>query len=165
MKSTSTLLLTACVLSLSVAEVANAGVTVTFTHPEKYADMPFAQRDKQEVMDALKLHFDKLGAALPAGQDLKVDVLDIDLAGRIEPASRTSQDLRILRGGADWPVIALRYSLESQGKMFKSGEDRLSDTTYLFGHNQYASGENLRYEKRMLDRWFKKTLVAGKAGG
>lgn len=157
MKTTSTLML-ACALSASLAGMANAGVTVTFSQPEKYADMPFGQRDKQDVMDALKRHLDKLGAALPAGQDLKVDVLDIDLAGRIEPASRNSQDLRILRGGADWPVIALRYSLESQGKVIKSGEDRVSDTTYLFGHNQYASGENLRYEKRMLDRWFKKTL-------
>ncbi len=165
MKSTTTLLMAATALLASIAGPAHAGVTVTFTHPEKYADMPFSPRDKQEVMDALKLHFDKLGTSLPAGQDLKVEILDIDLAGRIEPQARASQDLRILRGGADWPMIALRYSLESQGKVLKSGEDRLADTNYLLGHNQYASGENLRYEKRMLDHWFKKTLGAAKSGG
>ena len=33
------------------------------------------------VMEDLKKHFDKLGASLTAGQDLKIDVLDIDLAG------------------------------------------------------------------------------------
>ncbi|MBL0123893.1 MAG: DUF3016 domain-containing protein [Betaproteobacteria bacterium] len=173
MKSTSILSLLPSLpllpLSLAVAlallGTANASVTVTFIQPDKYADMPFNSRDKENVMADLQKHFDTLGATLPAGQDLKVDVLDIDLAGRIEPSTRLTQDLRILRGSADWPIITLRYSLESQGKVLKSGEERIADMSYLQGYNRYSSGESLRYEKQMIDRWFKKTLVAPKQGG
>lgn len=141
-----------------------ASVTVNFSGSDKYADMPFNSQDRESVMADLRRHFEKLGATLPAGQDLKLDVLDIDLAGRIEPATRSMQDIRILRGRADWPVITLRYSLESQGKVLKSGEERIADMSYMQSFNQYNSGESLRYEKQMLDRWFKKTLVATKAG-
>lgn len=146
--------------SAVLASAANATVSVAFTDPENFADMPFAKSDKQEVMTALQKHFDKLGETLPAGHDLKIEVLDIDLAGRIEPSLRATQDLRILRGSADWPVITLRYSVESQGKVLKSGQERIADMTYLVGYNRYYTGENLRHEKQMLDRWFKKVLVA-----
>ncbi|MEO8101135.1 MAG: DUF3016 domain-containing protein [Betaproteobacteria bacterium] len=145
-----------------VGGVANAAVAVTFTQPEKYADMPFGSYDKERVLEDLHKHFDKLGATLPAGQDLKIEVLDIDLAGRIEPSARASRDLRVMRGSADWPAITLRYSLESQGKVLKNGEERIADMAYLSGYNHYNSGENLRYEKQMLDRWFRKTLSPAK---
>ena len=161
MKSTSILFMAACALSTTIA---NAGVTVTFTLPDNYTDMPFDSYDKDRVMKDLQQHFGKLAATLPAGQELKVDVLDIDLAGRIEPRARTAHDLRILRGTTDWPAITLRYTLELQGKVLKTGEDRLTDMAYLMGFNHYNSGESLRYEKRMLDQWFKKTLVAAKSG-
>jgi hypothetical protein len=165
MKSTSFLSATSfAALALFIGN-ANAGVTVTFTEPEKFADMPFNSRDKETVMADLHKHFDTLGATLPAGQDLKVEILDIDLAGRIEPFARATQDLRILRGSADWPIITLRYRLESQGQVLKSGEERIADMSYLQGYNHYNSGESLRYEKQMIDRWFKKTLLAPKAGG
>ena len=161
MKSTSILFMAACALSTTLA---NAGATVTFTLPDNYTDMPFGSYDKEQVMKDLQQHFGKLAAALPAGQELKVDVLDIDLAGRIEQRAHTAHDLRILRGTTDWPAITLRYSVESQGKVVKSGEQRITDMTYLQGFNHYNSGEPLRYEKRMLDQWFKKTLVAAKGG-
>ena len=141
------------------AESAGAAATVTFTKPEGYVDMPFAPWDKERVMNDLRQHFDKLGAQLPQGQELKVEVLDIDLAGQIEPRSRGTHDIRVLRGGADWPMIQLRYSIESQGKVLKSGEKRVADMNYLQNHiNKYAANEPLRYEKRMLDDWFKAVL-------
>jgi hypothetical protein len=138
---------------------AGAAVTVTFTQPENYVDMPFAPWEKDVVMKDLRGHFDKLGAKLPQGQDLKVEVLDIDLAGQIEPRSRGTHDLRILRGRADWPMIQLRYSIESQGKVVKSGEARVNDMNYLQNQiSRYSANEPLRYEKRMLDDWFKTVL-------
>lgn len=162
MKSASSVYL--ILVSALLAGSASAAVMVTFTHPENYADMPFATYDKEQVMRDLQKHFDKLGATLPTGQDLKVEVLDIDLAGRIEPGVHATRDLRIMRGRADWPVITLRYSLETQGKVLKSGKERIADMNYLLGYNHYAAGENLRYEKQMLDRWFEKTLIAAKGG-
>ena len=144
---------------------ARAGVTVTFTEPDKYTDMPYGQYEKQRVMEAMQKHFVKLGAGLPAGQDLKVEILDIDLAGRIEPFARATGDLRILRGKADWPAVTLRFDLQSQGKTLKTGEERITDMSYLSGYNHYTSGEFLRYEKQMLDRWFKKSVSDTKIGG
>lgn len=139
--------------------VAHADVTVKFTQPENYTDMPFSQDGKDRVMNDLKRHFDKLGAKLPAGQDLKVEVLDIDLAGRLEMTARASTDFRILRGTSDWPMIKLRYSVESKGQVLKSGEERVADMSYLQQINSYTANESLRYEKLMLDRWFKNNVV------
>ena len=141
------------------AAQAGAAVTVTFTKPEAYVDMPFPSWEKEQVMKHFREHFDKLGKQLPAGQDLKIEVLDIDLAGQIEPRSRGTHDIRILRGGADWPTMQLRYSLESQGKVLKSGDARINDMNYLQNHiSKYSSNEPLKYEKRMLDEWFKTIL-------
>jgi len=165
MKTTSFIYATLAAAGAMMTADAMASVTVTFTEPEKYADMPFSYFDKQRIMDDLQRHFDKLGASLPAGQDLKIEILDIDLAGRIDQTARAPLDLRILRGGADWPTITLRYKLESQGKVLKFGEERIADMAYLEGTNHYNTGESLRYEKQMLDRWFKKTLLPAKTGG
>ncbi len=155
--------LLAAILALMSART-GATVVVTFTDPDKYADMPYSVYDKERVMLNLREHFDRLGATLPAGQDLNVEILDIDLAGRMELNLRTPHDLRVLRGAADWPTITLRYALVYQGKTLKSGQERIADMAYLQGYNHYSSGEMLRYEKQMLDRWFRKTLVPPKAG-
>lgn len=153
----SMLVATAAVMAQG-AMTANAAVIVTFTQPEAYADMPFAPSDKDRVMKDLQRHFDKLGTQLPQGQDLRVEVLDIDLAGRIEPQLRFGHDIRVLKGRADWPAIQLRYSIESQGKVLRGGEARVDDKSYLDHLNRYSANEPLRYEKRMLDEWFKTVL-------
>lgn len=163
MRTTSqTTALLAAALMLAAAS-AGAAVKVAFVEPEKYADVAFDTHDKQRIMNELQRHFEKLGATLPAGQDLKIDVLDIDLAGRIEPSARASRELRILRGRADWPIISLRYELQSEGRTLKSGEERIADMSYMQGFNHYSASESLRYEKQMLDRWFDKTFSPPKA--
>ncbi len=141
---------------------ASAVVTVTFTQPDGYVDMPFASWDREQVMKDLRTHFEKLGTQLPTGQDLKVEVLDIDLAGQMEPMARAGREIRVLKGRADWPAMQLRYSVEAQGKVLKGGEARVTDMAYL-NHtysNRYASNEPLKYEKVMLDDWFKKVMKA-----
>ena len=149
------LLAASAILSLAAIHV-NAAVTVNFTKPDAYIDIGFSSWEKDKVMKDLSEHFHKLGAQLPQGQDLKIEVLDIDLAGRIEPRFSTiGYDIRVLRGGVDWPMIQLRYSIESAGKVVKSGEARVADMSYLHNFNRYNAGEPLRYEKRMLDNWFK----------
>lgn len=146
-----------CLLS---AGSASAGVTVTFSHPENYVDMPFSPTDREQVLKDLTEHFGKLAASLPPGQDLKIEILDLDLAGRLRPNFRGSgQDIRIMRGGADWPHLHLRYTLESGGQVLASGEEHLSNMNYLDRINRYASGDTLRYEKQMIDDWFKQKIV------
>ena len=59
----------------------------------------------------------------------------------------------MLRGKADWPRMHLRYRLESNGQVIRSGEDDLADMGYLNGINRYDQGDNLRYEKKMIVDW------------
>lgn len=141
-------------LVLLSAGGASAAVTAAFSHPENFREMPFAQYDRDQVLKELSDHFARLGKDLPPGQDLRVEVLDLGLAGHIRPNFRGQQDIRILRGGADWPTMVVRYTLESNGKVIASGEDRLSDMSYLDRINRYSDGDTLRYEKRMIDDWF-----------
>jgi hypothetical protein len=148
-------------LILLSAGSACAGVSVTFVHPESYADMPFATQDREQVLKDLSEFFDKLAAGLPAGQDLKIEVLDLDLAGRLRPNYRGgNQDIRIMRGGADWPRMHLRYTLSAGGRVLRSGDEKLSDMNYLdHPRNARDSGDALHYEKQMIDDWFKKTIT------
>jgi Protein of unknown function (DUF3016) len=141
-----------------LASTAGATVTVSFNKPENFTDMPLTAYDRETTLKSLQQHFEKLGSWLPAGQDFKVEVIDVDLAGRIKPSVRAPMDLRVLTGGADWPSIKLRYSIEANGAVVKSGEAVVSDMNYLYHANRYFDGEALRYEKQMLDDWFKRNI-------
>jgi hypothetical protein len=150
-------------LFLLSAGGAAAAVTVSFYQPEHYDDLPFATWEREDVLKDLSAHFDKLGKGLPAGQDLKVEVLDLKMAGRMRPRFG-GQEIRVLTGRADWPRMHLRYSIESGGKVISSGESQLSDMTYMDRISRYSDGDRLRYEKHMIDDWFKKTIVAKQPG-
>jgi hypothetical protein len=151
-------------LFLATAGAAVAAVTVTYAHPEHYADLPFPARDREQVLKSLAEHFNQLGQALPPGENLKVEVLDLNLAGELRPSVRSGQDIRILHGGADWPQMRLRYAVESGGKVISSGEDQLDNMMYLNRVNRYSDGDSLRYEKQMIDDWFRKAILAHHPG-
>lgn len=149
------------IIGLAVALAAGsagAATTVTFVEPDKFADVPFSHIERERVLDDLRKHVEKLGARLPAGQDLRVEVLDVDLAGITRPTS-TRPDMRILNGGADWPRLHLRYTIEQDGQVLKSGEAKLSNPNYLMGFNRYTQ-EMYSHEKQMLEDWWRKEVVA-----
>jgi hypothetical protein len=146
-------------LFLLSAGGAAAAVTVNFVEPEHYGEMPFATWERDDVLKELSAHFDRLAKRLPPGQDLKVEVLDLRLAGRMRRGG--AREIRVLTGRADGPNIELRYAIEAGGKVLASGNSRLSDMLYMDRINRYADSEPLRYEKLMLDEWFKKTIVPG----
>ena len=149
--------------AICAAGAASAAVTVTFVQPERYVDLPFAPWERDTVMKDLDQYLVKMGAKwLPAGQDLKIEVLDIDLAGNLRNARSGGQQIRVLNGGADWPMIEVRYTLESSGKTLRTGTDRLSDMNYFNSHvtDRSRFRESLFYEKRMLQDWFKAKFAA-----
>jgi hypothetical protein len=141
-----------------VAGSASAAVTVSYVQPDRFSDLPFVPWDREDTLRQFTEHFTWLGSALPPGQDLRIEVLDIDLAGRLIPSVRLGRDLRVLRGQADWPRIELRYSLEQDGQVIKRGEAQLSDMNYMNHTTRYFDSEALRYEKQMIDDWFEKTI-------
>ena len=145
-------------LALAAGSSAWAGVQVTFDNPDDYSDVPFSSRDREQVLAGLENHFTWLGKSLPPGQDLRIEITDVDLAGREDPARRGAFDVRVMTGRADWPRLRLRYTLEQHGKVIASGNAYLSDMSYLQHINRYSRSDALRYEKRMIDDWFKNTF-------
>lgn len=144
---------------LMVAGAAAAGATVTYKEPEHFSDVPFAPWERERLLKELTAHFDVLAARLPPGQTLAVEVTDLDLAGRIYPhRSHAPFDLRVLNGGADWPHMTLRYTISEGGKVLKTGEERLSNMSYLQRMNRYRN-DTLKYEKQMLDDWFTTSIA------
>jgi hypothetical protein len=144
------------------AGAASAGVTVNYVEPDKFADLPFAPWERKEVLDELASYFAELGKALPPGQDLTVEITEIDLAGREYPG-RGARDLRVLKGGADWPMMTLRYTLTANGQVLSGGDAKLADMNYMGRLNRYSDGDRLRYEKRMIEDWFNKTILQKKS--
>jgi len=140
-------------LSAALPAAAAGLVEVSWLQPERYSDAGRTDGERERTMKSLGDAFAQLGRLLPDGQTLKLEVLDVDLAGEIEPHPR--QDMRIVRGGADWPRMTLRYTLQEGSRTLKSGEARLADMDYQFGVPPVNLREDeLRYERRMIEHWF-----------
>jgi hypothetical protein len=149
----------AAAVALLATSAAWAEVTVTYVKPDDYTDVPRSVIERDRVLKDFSEYFAKLDKKLPAGQSLKIEVLDIDLAGRLYPRYSGGDDIRVLKGGADWPRMHLRYTLSQDGQTLRSGDEQLSNMNYQMSMTRYADSEPLRYEKQMLDDWFKKTIA------
>lgn len=148
------------VVSLVALANASAAATVTYVNPDKMTDVPRDQSDRESMEAELLEHFNKLSAKLPAEQVLRVEILDIDLAGEVFPRVAI-QNVRVFKGRADWPHIHLRYSIEQNGKVLSSGERNLTDANYMMSFNRYRS-EIFGHEKQLLDDWFRKDILAAR---
>jgi hypothetical protein len=141
------------------AGAASADVSVNYIEPERFSDLPFTPWERESVLKELTQHFAKLGAQLPPGQNLRIEVKDIDLAGREYPG-RGARDLRIIKSnGVDWPRIDLHYTIESNGQVLRSGDAQLRDMAFMDRRGHYNDGDTLRYERRMIDDWFYSTIL------
>jgi len=141
------------------AGTASAAVNVTYVHPESFTDLPFTTWERDDMLKDLSDHFQALGKFLPQGQDLRIEVTDFDPAGRLIPNAAAGRDLRVMNGRADWPRMTLRYAIEQNGQVLKSGEAKLSDMNYQQNSMIFSRNEPLFYEKKMIDDWFDKTIA------
>ena len=131
--------------------------TVSFADAENFTDVALFGPERERMMADLRAHVEKLAQGLPRGTHLRVEFLDIDLAGRLEPMA-LGQELRVMTGRADFPRLELRCGVEREGKLTQSGKADLLDMTYLDRPTRSLANEPLRYEKAMLTRWFKQTI-------
>ena len=135
----------------------NPLVTVTFVDAAHFRDAAFDRERQAEpaVLDGIRKHLEKLGGQyLAPDRKLDIQVLDIYLAGRLEPWHSLHSGVRYMRD-ITWPRMRLRCSLVPEGGAV-SREETLTDLNYL-NHlsGRYFSSDRLRYEKQMLDDWFK----------
>jgi hypothetical protein len=133
-------------------------VEVRWVDPEHYHDAGDRGAEREHTLRALGSYLESLGQQLPDGQTLRLEVLDLDLAGELRPFG--VQEVRVLRGRTDWPQMSLRYTLLSDGRALRSGQAHLADMDYLFGLRGLEAGHvELGYEKRMVRQWFDLTFA------
>ncbi len=144
-----------CAASLFAPTAVHAAgqVQVKWVEPEKFADAGRGSLERERTLQTLGAHLQKLAGRLPAGQTLQLEVTDLALAGELQPFSRFHHDVRVLRGGADWPRMSLRYTLSDGTRTLARGDAELSDPHYLFRSLRGRQQGTLAYEKRMLDEW------------
>jgi hypothetical protein len=160
--------LAAMLLALAMlATPAGAGVTVAIADPRYYTDADDSSGNSFRTLLEIKRHLEGLGDRylLPADR-LRIEVLNVDLAGRHQIVRSMPSDVRVVTGDADWPRIELRYTLESATGISRPAEETIVDMSYLrrVFEQRYVS-DPLQYEKRMLDNWFKARFVEHRPPG
>ncbi|KQV48266.1 hypothetical protein ASC95_20165 [Pelomonas sp. Root1217] len=139
----------------TLAASARADVQVNFVGSDKFSDIKDNNGFRQpEVLKDIEAYLvEQVGKRLP-DRDVRINVTDVDLAGEVEPFGRRMQWLRVMRT-VTLPSIAFNYEVREGDKVVRQGEVKLRDMNYQDGFNGHSSSDTLRYEKRMLDRWFK----------
>jgi hypothetical protein len=156
--------LAAAALVLAVMPAAAATAEVNFVEPERFSDAggKGSMRDlptREVVLKEIRAHLlDLAQRNLAANQTLKIDITDIDIAGRRDVLRSGAQDVRVYDDISP-PRIKLRYVLEEDGRAASNGEETLSDPTYLNTLARASTGDPIRYERPMLTKWFVATFV------
>jgi len=157
-----TLLAAFAVALLAARGAAAATAEVEFVHPEKFTDAGTPRQfvDRDENLANLRAHIVKQAAAmLPANEKLYVSVTDVDLAGDFEPWQLYSREVRIVKERYP-PRLDFSFRLVGpDGAVVKEGTRSIRDTGFMMGPSMGYGGDNLRYEKVMLDDWIEKEFL------
>jgi hypothetical protein len=144
----------AAALIVSTAHAAGT-VEVTFVQPETFTDVRDAMLSRERNLERLREVLVASAAPYVAdGQTLTLEVRDVDLAGEPHPGGR-AQDVRVLRGRADWPRITLRYTLAAPGQAPRTGTSVVQDLNYLNTLKGQTAQGALAHERLMLEAWFR----------
>jgi hypothetical protein len=138
----------------------HAAVTVSYGDPDRFTDAGDRNNDPRDIMRTLERHLKELGDRyLPPQSNLKIEVLDLDRAGR--PRMNLPTEIRIVTGKADMPCIELNYTLEVDNKVAQSRRERVCDPDFLrpMDSSRYSEHDPLVYEKRMLEQWFRERFA------
>lgn len=143
-----------------LAQAATPAVEVTYLHPEKFRDASlrgdgYARGADEQVLKQLRAYLETLGKRyLGEGQNLHMEIRDIDLAGRYEPWQTRASSVRFMRD-ITWPSIDLHYRLEQHGHIVKQADVRVDDKFYLQRPGRLGNNDALYSEKAMLNDWFR----------
>lgn len=155
MKTSSLLLITLSAFMFKPALAQQA--QVNWVEPANYTDVKSAagyqKQHEAHVFKHLGKHFNKMARmTLPEGVTLKVNVVDLDLAGYVYPLS-----VRQLSESEE-PKIKFEYQVLNGDQVIKSELVELKDPRYLSKIKMGKINEAYRFEKRMITEWFKKEL-------
>lgn len=149
----------ALALVVTGAALAHADVVVNYDALAPTHDRDLRNpRDRALVTRELDDTLRKLAARhLRDGQDLRIDMRELDLAGDYEPWNGGFRDVRILRDTTP-PRIRFHYVLTQNGRIVAQGDARLGDLDYLSDPRARMRNERLIHEKLLLQDWFRDTF-------
>ncbi|MFT5755701.1 MAG: hypothetical protein ACI9LM_000413 [Alteromonadaceae bacterium] len=137
-----------------------ANAEVTWTNSDKYQDIRSGfdnrKRFKKRTFKSFEKHFSGLADQLPQGLLLKIDVIDVDLAG--DMGFHSDRQVRVVKD-IYFPRLKFSYELFNVDKsLVTSGDINLKDMSFMLSNNLRYRNKALGYEKRMLDNWFNDTF-------
>lgn len=151
-----TIIVTAFATGLASASTARAAEThVSFASPEGFTDIDTegSSLTVRATLDRIQQVLADLGRRLPVDQVLDIQVTDVDLAGLLLPPRQGMSSQRVLTDNTR-PAIRMGYRLSRGGRVLASGQENVTDPTYLQNGTTHISSDTLRYEAAMLERWF-----------
>ena len=147
----------AAALCLSAA-AAWANVDVQYVKPEEFADIGnrISVRTGEDSLKWMTSALtERANAVLQPGQDMKIVVKDIDLAGDVRPVGHLMDNLRVIKE-LYRPSMQFSYTITQDGKTVREGSADLQDMGFMDHFNRYFRSDPLYYEKPMIDAWFDK---------
>lgn len=142
----------------SVDKTDSETVSIEYVDPEKFTDLESTSSTKKNTRaDFARSISKELTRRLRAsfGEDARLDLVitDVDLAGRINPAS--FHDVRVLR--EVWPPkMEFSYKLtDADGTVISEGEKRLVDLGYLGFSISGSRHDRFHYEREMVKDWLR----------
>ncbi|GLK78224.1 hypothetical protein GCM10008171_34780 [Methylopila jiangsuensis] len=148
------LALLACPASAHAAAVVTSTATRTYdrdafrSQAERDANFRDLARDLQRRLDR----------RLPAGRDVRVELLKVRPAGRFEPWRTGMEDVRVLRDVTP-PRIELRYEVRERGRVVAASDETVTDMNYLSNPSSRLSSDRLAHEKALLADWADQRLI------
>jgi len=129
-------------------------VEVRFAEPERYSDAGATRAEQAGNLEELARHLERLAQRLPPDHVLRVEVLDVDLAG-----TQIGLSPRVVNNAGDLPRLHLRYSVNAGNRVLAAGEDHLTRLDYARTMRSARSSTPLFDEKRLLDDWFAQRIA------
>jgi hypothetical protein len=155
---------------LAVDSTAKTGqrTEVTFSHPEKYADVRDAYTGSDMGRDGILSQLEnylveRSKAYVPEGLKLLISVTDVDLAGDFEPwRGGQAMDIRVVKDIYP-PKFDLEFKLVGADlKIVKEGKRQLRDLAFM-SKLSISQNDMLHYEKALLDDWLQNEFSRVKA--
>lgn len=145
----------------ALAASAPANVHVHYNHPQQFTEARHSfgmhRLRADDYLAPLKAYIaERASRILAPGQQLNIEVTDVDLAGEYEPwRGPQLSDVRVVRDIYP-PRIDLNFTLNgADGKVLRQGSRKLRDPAFLSRSGPTDQG-SLRYEKSLIDSWLRK---------
>ncbi|NEX59957.1 DUF3016 domain-containing protein [Noviherbaspirillum galbum] len=154
------------VLACGLPPAGAASTRVAFVSPERYADVDRFSDESSRAMRAIESTIASLADRyLPPNAMLRVEVLDLDLAGRLVPSVRAGRDIRVERGLSSPAVMRLHYVLEQDGRVVADREETIHGLSTTVRPDARRTDQSFPDERLMLDQWFRRTFAEGRNNG